>query len=249
VYWEEQERGLALCAVHCLNNLLQGQYFTEADLADIAAELTREERLLRRGASAPEDEANAAEDGFFSVEVIHRALEPFGLLMVSINSEEAKEEASDPLRCQGFVCNLREHWFAIRRLDGVFYNLNSLNKKGPERISDFYLTALLDQLRLEAYSIFVVRGGFPRPNRQLTGPRGAWYPKAAIAARDEGKASAEDVELARALELSLQDARGAPSGAPPPPSQQRSPALDDEDAQLAAAIRESLKGQHHPARR
>jgi hypothetical protein len=33
LYWEPQESGF--CGVHCVNNLLQGAYFTEIDLAQI----------------------------------------------------------------------------------------------------------------------------------------------------------------------------------------------------------------------
>jgi len=36
----------ALCGVHCLNNLLQGSYFTEIDLMNIAHEMDAVERAL-----------------------------------------------------------------------------------------------------------------------------------------------------------------------------------------------------------
>ena len=44
VYHERQES--ALCGQHCLNNLLQGQYFSPADLAEIAQELDAMERQM-----------------------------------------------------------------------------------------------------------------------------------------------------------------------------------------------------------
>ena len=44
VYHERQVA--ALCGQHCLNNLLQGPYFTEIDLAEIAQELDRKELAL-----------------------------------------------------------------------------------------------------------------------------------------------------------------------------------------------------------
>lgn len=43
----------------------------------------------------------------------------------------------------GFICHNAMHWYSIRKVDGVWYNLNSLYKKGPRSISDFYLSALL----------------------------------------------------------------------------------------------------------
>ena len=44
--FHEQQEG-ALCAQHCLNSLLQGQYYTAVDLADIAKQLDDEERRHR----------------------------------------------------------------------------------------------------------------------------------------------------------------------------------------------------------
>jgi hypothetical protein len=43
-------------------------------------------------------------------------------------------------------------------LAGHYFNLNSLNKAGPMLITEFYLSAYMQQLRTEGYSIFVVRG-------------------------------------------------------------------------------------------
>lgn len=39
-----QQEG-SLCAQHCLNNLLQGEYFTPVDLSSIAHQLDEEERM------------------------------------------------------------------------------------------------------------------------------------------------------------------------------------------------------------
>ena len=44
LYFERQVA--ALCGQHCLNNLLQGAYFTEIDLAEIAQDLDRKEKAL-----------------------------------------------------------------------------------------------------------------------------------------------------------------------------------------------------------
>ena len=44
--FHEQQDG-SLCAQHCLNSLLQGQYYTAVDLADIARQLDDEERRHR----------------------------------------------------------------------------------------------------------------------------------------------------------------------------------------------------------
>uniref|UniRef100_A0A3Q2Z8R8 ubiquitinyl hydrolase 1 n=1 Tax=Hippocampus comes TaxID=109280 RepID=A0A3Q2Z8R8_HIPCM len=41
----ESEQEGSLCAQHCLNNLLQGEYFTPVDLSSIAHQLDEEERM------------------------------------------------------------------------------------------------------------------------------------------------------------------------------------------------------------
>ena len=73
----ERQSG-ALCGRHCLNNLLQGPYFTEFDLAEIAQELDARERelMLAEGADTAdairflaEDSINVDEAGNFSVTV------------------------------------------------------------------------------------------------------------------------------------------------------------------------------------
>lgn len=50
-----QQEG-SLCAQHCLNNLLQGEYFTPVDLSSIAQQLDEEERMrMAEGGMASEE--------------------------------------------------------------------------------------------------------------------------------------------------------------------------------------------------
>jgi Ataxin-3 len=60
-----------------------------------------------------------------------------------------------------------DHWIAIRKLYGVWYNLNSTNivPPGPQIISDFYLAAFLDSIKNSGYTIFVIRQN-PAPGSQ-----------------------------------------------------------------------------------
>ena len=68
----------ALCGQHCLNNLLQGPYWTEVGLAEIAHELDAQERalMLSEGVTADarrfmsEASGNVDESGNFSIQVI-----------------------------------------------------------------------------------------------------------------------------------------------------------------------------------
>ncbi|XP_071485763.1 ataxin-3-like [Diadema antillarum] len=104
--------------------------------------------------------ANMDDSGFFSVQVISRALSVWELGLVPIGSSEAGGAFDHPGRELAFICNFREHWLTIRKLGHQWFNLNSL-LTGPELISDTYLSMFLAQLQRDGYSIFVVRGKLP----------------------------------------------------------------------------------------
>ena len=55
VYFHFQQEG-SLCAQHCLNALLQGQYFTAVDLAEIARQLDETERATMAEAGVDTEE-------------------------------------------------------------------------------------------------------------------------------------------------------------------------------------------------
>ena len=55
IYHEKQSD--ALCGQHCLNNVLQGPYFTAFDLADVAHELDAKERDLMLASGMDTEEA------------------------------------------------------------------------------------------------------------------------------------------------------------------------------------------------
>lgn len=55
----------------------------------------------------------------------------------------------------GFICNSEMHWLAIRKIDNIWYNLNSTNMEGPEIISDFYLRLQLYSKRKKKFSAFL----------------------------------------------------------------------------------------------
>lgn len=85
-----------------------------------------------------QDSNNVADDGNYSIQVLSNALkERFSLDIESVDAKINKHE--DLSFEQGFICNSSCHWFSIRKINNVWYNLNSTNKIGPEIISDFYL--------------------------------------------------------------------------------------------------------------
>jgi len=133
-----------------------------------------------------------------------------------------------PTSEEGFICNLEEHWFAVRKVYGEWFNFDSTAKR-PSRLSQFYLSAFLDTLVKGGYSIFVVRGEYPAVIPQPSQPN--WVP---VPTDNQGGSSSqlsEDEELQKAIAASL--------GTNIPVTV---PSGDQEDQELARAIEASLAG-------
>ncbi|XP_044473668.1 ataxin-3 homolog [Mangifera indica] len=167
LYHEVQES--KLCAVHCVNTVLQGPFFSEIDLAALASDLDRKERqmMLEGGVSAysgdllTEESHNVSLDGDFSIQVLQKALEVWDLQVIPLNCPIAEPAQIDPEQENAFICHLHDHWFCIRKVNGEWYNFDSLYA-APEHLSKFYLSASLDSLKGFGWSIFLVRGSFPK---------------------------------------------------------------------------------------
>ncbi|CAL4960420.1 unnamed protein product [Urochloa decumbens] len=172
LYHEVQEG--KLCAVHCVNTALQGPFFSEFDLAALAADLDQRERLVMLegsrspgGANAaagdflPEGSHNVSLGGDFSIQVLQKALEVWDLQVIPLDSPDAGSSLFDPEQEVAFICHLQDHWFCIRKVNGEWYNFNSLYP-APEHLSKFYLSAFIDTLKGSGWSIFAVRGNFPK---------------------------------------------------------------------------------------
>ncbi|TWW72119.1 Ataxin-3 [Takifugu flavidus] len=104
IFHEKQEG--SLCAQHCLNNLLQGEYFTPVDLSSIAHQLDEEERMrMAEGGMASEEyrtflqqpSGNMDDSGFFSIQVISNALKVWGLEIILFNSREYQSLMINPI--------------------------------------------------------------------------------------------------------------------------------------------------------
>jgi len=145
-----------------------------------------------------EDSGNVALDGNFSIQVISKALETFQLVCESILHESMSQALNDPLKEKGFICNLENHWLAIRNLDDSFWDLNSLLKR-PSYLSELYLGAYLKQLQMEGYNIFVVRGVYPMNFRNPNDPHWAFVDKN----NKKKQKSNNDDDLQRAIEESM----------------------------------------------
>ncbi|KAG0428850.1 hypothetical protein HPB47_024204 [Ixodes persulcatus] len=157
IFHEKQEG--SLCAQHCLNVLLQGEYFTPVDLAALARQIDEQERQTMAEGGVNSDDyrlfmhqpsGNLDDSGYFSVQVIASALKVWGLDIVPYSSSDPVAQAAqaDPTQQQAYICNYKDHWFTVRKLGGHWFNLNSL-LPGPEPISSTYLALFLVQLQQE----------------------------------------------------------------------------------------------------
>lgn len=163
-YWEKQGPD-RLCAVHCLNALLQAPCFSAADLAQHAHKLDAAERALL-GAAGNAESANVDASGNFSIGVIEAALKTRGYSCVNAQHPDvAGSVQSNPGSEAGYICNshAREHWFTIRQVRGRWWDLDSL-KHSPQSIGDVYLAEFLNATRQQGFTIFVVRGASPLPD-------------------------------------------------------------------------------------
>ncbi|KAK7287490.1 hypothetical protein RIF29_00770 [Crotalaria pallida] len=164
LYHEVQES--KLCAVHCVNTVLQGPFFSEFDLAALASDLDCKERqvmhpALNSGDFFSEESHNVSLDGDFSIQVLQKALEVWDLQVIPLDSPVAEPAQIDPELENAFICHLQDHWFCIRKVNGEWYNFDSLYA-APQHLSKFYLSAYLDSLKGFGWSIFIVRGNFPK---------------------------------------------------------------------------------------
>lgn len=61
-------------------------------------------------------------------------------------------------KLEAFIFNSSTHWFAIRKIDNIWFNLNSTNSwPGPQIISDFYLSAFIKGTEELGYTNFLIK--------------------------------------------------------------------------------------------
>jgi ataxin-3 len=171
VYFEKQSND-RLCGVHCLNSLLQAPFFDPFLLAEIANRLDQMEMELYKEDSDPNTIAkgigNVDDDGNYNVQVLSEALKTYGAEITSVKQTECDNLLSNPesfSKIEAFIFNSSTHWFAIRKIDDIWFNLNSTNPgPGPQIISDFYLSAFIKGTEELGYTNFLVQNIPELPN-------------------------------------------------------------------------------------
>lgn len=169
------------------------------------AENGEESEEYRRFLQQPSE--NMDDSGYFSVQVISRALEVWGIELIPYSStdERVKHVFQNPSEMKAFICNYKDHWFTIRKIGDRWFNLNSLLSK-PQLISNTYLSLFLAQLKNEGYSIFVAFGDLPPCEAdQAIRNKCLRSPTEIEILQSSSNESSEDNDLARAIQLSLEN--------------------------------------------
>lgn len=176
-----------LCGQHALNNLLQEPIFSPVDLSEIAQDLDAQERkfMMESGSSTPdaikfmnEQSGNVDNSGNFSIQVLRAAIQRSNQInLVSLLADKGLQN-QDVSTEQGFIVNRSAHWFTIRKINKTWWNLNSTLEL-PEVITEFYLSAFLNQLVGDGYTVFAAKGKLPtagkKPFEARSSERSKWY--------------------------------------------------------------------------
>jgi Ataxin-3 len=220
IYHEQQEG--SLCAKHCLNSLLQGDYYSAVELAQIGEQLDKEEmKHMFEGGVTKEYEkflnqgsSNFDDSGFFSIQVLQKALTAWNLELVPYSSESGLKQrqiVNNQQKPSAYILNFKEHWYSIRKIGNYWFNLNSMLKE-PELITDTYLSILLAQLQNDGYSIFIVIGDIPKSpaqdilSNQVLDVKRILKQKSAITKSKKSNQDddeEDDDELKKAIQMSL----------------------------------------------
>ena len=218
VYFEKQSND-RLCGVHCLNSLLQGPFFDPVAMAEIAHRLDEMEMSLYKEDTDQNSNAkgigNVDDDGNYNVQVLGEALKIHYAEIISVKQSECKETLSYSLDAiEAFIFNSSTHWFSIRKIDGVWFNLNSTNPgPGPQIISDFYLSAFIKGTEELGYTNFLVRNVPALPDIDSDMYKNLQYNQKLVSVEDILKykpkkinmGDTDDMALERAIELSKQE--------------------------------------------
>ena len=113
------------------------------------------------------ESSNVAMDGNFSIQVLSAALERrFGITLEDTRRPENHNYMIRPEQCAGFVLNRSAHWYAMRKLDGQWWQMNSSNS-APERMLGNDLARNLAELVANNWTIFMVK---PDPKLGMPAP-------------------------------------------------------------------------------
>lgn len=89
IYWERQQGDL-MCGLHALNAILQGNYYDEITLSQVAIDLDKKEKEMY-GGDIDGKSNNLNDGGYFSIQVLVEAMKKLGdFQLESLTSENNK---------------------------------------------------------------------------------------------------------------------------------------------------------------
>ena len=108
---------------------------------------------------------NQDDYGNYNIQVLSEALKKFDVEISPIKHLEAQKMITENMEdLEAFIFNSIDHWFTIRKIDKIWFNLNSTNLlPGPQIISEFYLSAFLKGTEELGYTNFIVKNLPPLP--------------------------------------------------------------------------------------
>ena len=146
VYFEKQSKDL-LCGLHSLNVLLQGPFFDPISLSEIGIKLNEMELgLLDSRSKLYHKNSNVDDNGNFNIQVLTEALKNHDCEIRHLKPTEIMSisQSSNYSNIDAFIFNSFTHWFTFRKIEGIWFNLNSTNSyPGPEIISEHQLSSFL----------------------------------------------------------------------------------------------------------
>lgn len=95
-----------------------------------------------------------------AVQVLQKALSARNLTATPLSHPDMAQYAASPGMADGYICNLEQHWYTIRPVNGAWWNFNSL-QPAPTPVGDTYLDAYLTTLRDKNWTIYVIEGKLP----------------------------------------------------------------------------------------
>lgn len=177
IYFEKQSND-RLCGAHCINSLLQGPFFDPVSLSEIGQrldqmemDLYKEDPDLMAEILNKQMNGNVDLDGNYNIQVLSEALKVHNAEIIPVKQSECEKLLSDVNSGQSqetveaFIFNSSTHWFCIRKIENIWFNLNSTNPlPGPQLISDFYLSAFIKGTEELGYTNFLVSNLPPLPD-------------------------------------------------------------------------------------
>ncbi|KAI8817177.1 Josephin-domain-containing protein [Fimicolochytrium jonesii] len=178
IYHEHQHK--LLCGMHVVNNLLQRHRYNQAAMNALGVHLEAADGLPANSLWSP--------DGNYAIDVLELALRRENISVTQLQNDLVNGARDLAQEEEAFIVHQNHHWVAFRRFEGVWYILDS-TARAPEQVETAYMSALLQQLLWNGFSIFAVRGNLPL-HRAATGDGGATAGGAGPSAGPSGSAAA-----------------------------------------------------------